>query len=79
MNFLSHRKPLVSVNSGAITTGGSMDLGAFSVAGFPRFSGILSTVGSLSIRLRTGISLGNYQSSSLWSVGSGFSAMECPN
>lgn len=65
------RTPLVVVNSVGITTGGSADFGACNVAGYSRFTGLWTTVGSLTLRVRTGVGSGNYQVSSSFAVNSG--------
>jgi hypothetical protein len=73
------RKPFISVASGAITTGGSADLGGFTVAGYARFVGMYSTVGSLTLRMRTGVASGNYQVSSSFAVNSGIGNIDVLN
>ena len=62
MNNLIFRKPLVTQKNAAITTGGFADFGAFNVGRYSRFTGLVSTVGSLTLRLRTGLRLGPIRS-----------------
>jgi hypothetical protein len=79
MDNLILRKPLVSQHNANITTGGSADFGQFNVARFSRFTGLFSTVGSLTLRIRTGVLSGSFQVSSNFAVNSGASALDCLN
>ena len=65
------RQALVEQNQQDITTGGSADFGQFSVARYSRFTGLWSTVGSLTLRYRMGVASGAFQVSSTIAVNSG--------
>jgi hypothetical protein len=78
-NIQVKRKNFVNVSSGTITTGGSADFGAFNAGGFARFTGLVSTQASLSIRIRSGISSGSYIVSSAFAVSSGVFPFEVVN
>ena len=73
------RRVLISAVSSGITTGGSADLGQFEVRQFSRFTGLFSTVGSLTFRTRTGVTSGSYQVSSNFAANSGASVYDALN
>ena len=79
MDNLMFGKPLVTQNNAIITTGGSADLGQFNVGRYFRFTGLFSTVGSLTLRIRTGVVSGSFQVSSSFAVNSGASVLDCLN
>jgi hypothetical protein len=63
----------------SITTGSSKDFGQFRVKEFSRFAGLWTTIGSLTLRIRTGASSGVFQVSSLMAVNSGTFVFDFPN
>lgn len=76
--FCFFRSP--STPAGAATTiPGSTDLGTFQCGGFSRFTGIFSTVGSMTLRYQMGVNSGNYQVSSSIVVNSGGAVFDVIN
>jgi hypothetical protein len=76
---MQFRKILVRALNANITSGGSADYGQFDVTRYSRFTGLASTVSSLTLRLRTGAASGSFQVSSTWAVNSGVSLLDVPN
>lgn len=73
------RQALVTQNSGSGVNSGS-DFGAKQVGGFARLTGLASVIGSMSIRMRTGIAEGGpFFVSSVWSINSGTNILDVPN
>jgi hypothetical protein len=79
MTNLIFRKQLITQKNAAITTGGSADFGQFNVGRYSRLTGLVSTVGSLTLRIRTGVVSGSYQVSSSFAANSGASVIDCLN
>ncbi len=77
ISYLS-RQALVAQNAVAVNSGS--DFGAKNVAGFTRITGLASGVGSMTIRMRTGMAeTGPFISSSVWTVNSGVNILDAPN
>ena len=73
------RQALVTQGSGSAVSSGT-DFGVKNVSGFTRITGLASVIGSMSIRMRAGISeTGPFIVTSTWTVNSGFSTMDAPN
>lgn len=73
------RQALVTQSSGSVANSGA-DFGAKRVGGFTRITGLASVIGSMSIRMRTGISeTGPFFVSSTWIVNSGPNILDAPN
>jgi hypothetical protein len=79
MTNLIFRKQLITQKNAAITIGGSADFGAFNVGRYCRFTGLVSTVGSLTLRISTGVASGSFQFSSNFAANSGASVIDCLN
>jgi hypothetical protein len=64
-NFKHGRFPLFQSPSkpggSATTIPGSTDLGTYNTGGYSRITGLLSTVGSMTLRWQMGVYSGNYQ------------------
>ncbi len=73
------RRALVQQIANAISTGGSVDFGAYDVTQFSRFTGFISTVGSLTFRMRTGVQSGTYNVSSLITANSSVTIIDVLN
>lgn len=66
---MSERRTLLSAVNSTVTA--STGLGAFITSGFTRFAGLFSTVGSLTLTYRMGVTSGAYQVSSALAINSG--------
>ena len=71
------RRTLVSTTG--MTIVGSTLLGTFNVQQYSRFTGLLSVVGSATLRYQLGVSSGTYQVSSSFVANSGGSAFDVLN
>src|SRR5258706_519264 len=79
-NFQGNSRATVFAEvSSSITTGGSRDYGQFSVGQYSRFTGAILTTGSLTIRVRTGVTSGVYQVSSNFAANSGATVFDALN
>ena len=73
------RKALVAEVNANITDGASRDYGQFRTSEFTKFAGLWSTVGSLTLRIRSGVSSGVFQVTSTMAVNSGVAVFDFPN
>lgn len=73
------REILVNQVAQGVNSGASVDFGAFKVGRFSRFAGLLSAVGSFTLRYRMGVDSGTYQVSSTVTVNSGGSTFDVVN
>ncbi len=81
INFVDghSRRQLIGQVNASISTGGSADFGAYDVTPYSRFTGFISTIGSIGFRMRTGVVSGTYQVSSLITANSGMSLIDLLN
>ena len=73
--FVFTQSPRVPAGS-PTTIPGSTDLGTYQVGGFSRFVGMLSTVGSMTLRWQMGVHSGDYIVSSSILVSSGLTLFD---
>ena len=71
---MTNRKTLFSAVNSTITA--STGLGTYLTGGFTRFTGLFSTVGSLTLTYRMGVSSGTYQVSSALAIISGSTVVD---